>query len=234
MNMEARIRGIGMTSRRTRVRLADRLEAAGISNESVLEAMVATPRHMFVDEALESRAYEDCSLPIGEGQTISQPYVVALMTQCVMASLAPGKPVRKVLEIGTGSGYQAAVLAELVDQVYTSERISSLACRASQRLRRLGYNNVRTCYSDGVNGWTDKAPFDAVVVTAAMEEIPHELLQQVRDEGVLIGPVGAQDKPQQLSIVRCCSGQPAQFERVEGVRFVPFVSGREALQVTNK
>ena len=111
MNMEARIRGIGMTSRRTRVRLADRLEAAGISNEAVLEAMVATPRHMFVDEALESRAYEDCSLPIGEGQTISQPYVVALMTQCVMASLEPGRPVRKVLEIGTGSGYQAAVLA---------------------------------------------------------------------------------------------------------------------------
>ncbi len=226
MNMEARIRGIGMTSRRTRIRLANRLQAAGINDEAVLDAIIATPRHLFVDEALESRAYEDCSLPIGEGQTISQPYVVALMTQLVLNSSQAGKPVRNVLEIGTGSGYQAAVLAHLVDQVYTTERISSLATRANDRLRRLGYSNVRTSYNDGVSGWTEKAPFDAIVVTAAMEEIPDGLLQQVRDGGVLIGPIGPQSKSQQLSLVRRFADQPARYEQIEGVRFVPFVSGR--------
>lgn len=226
MNMEARIRGIGMTSRRTRVRLANRLEAAGIGNDDVLDAIVATPRHLFVDEALESRAYEDCALPIGEGQTISQPYVVALMTQLVIESAATGQPLRNVLEIGTGSGYQAAVLAHLVDQVYTTERISSLATRAGDRLRRLGYNNIRTCYSDGVCGWTEKAPFDAVIVTAAMAEIPQALLEQVRDGGVLIGPVGAQNDCQQLSLVRCFADRAPKTERIEHVHFVPFVSGR--------
>jgi len=226
MNMEARIRGIGMTSRRTRVRLADRLARAGINNEAVLEAMVNTPRHMFVDEALESRAYEDCSLPIGQGQTISKPYVVALMSQLLMSTTETGKPVQKVLEIGTGSGYQSAVLSQLVSFVYTTERIRSLACRAQDRLRRLGYQSVRTCYSDGVFGWTEKAPFDAVIVTAAMEEIPDGLLGQIRDGGVLIGPVGAQHKSQQLSVVRCFAGQPAQFQRVAGVNFVPFLAGR--------
>jgi protein-L-isoaspartate(D-aspartate) O-methyltransferase len=226
MNMEARIRGIGMTSRRTRVRLANRLEAAGIDNDDVLDAMVATPRHLFVDEALETRAYEDCSLPIGEGQTISQPYVVALMTQLALDSVGAGQPLRKVLEIGTGSGYQAAVLSQLVDQVYTTERISSLATRASDRLRRLGYNNVRTCYNDGVCGWTEKAPFDAIIVTAAMEEIPQALLDQVRDGGVLIGPVGAQNDCQKLSQVRCYADRAPKAERIESVHFVPFVSGR--------
>lgn len=226
MNMEARIRGAGMTSRRTRLRLAERLEASGISDERVLDAMVSTPRHMFVDEALESRAYEDCSLPIGQGQTISQPYVVALMTQLILQSSVEGRSVGKVLEIGTGSGYQAAVLANLVDQVFTTERIRSLASRAGDRLRRLGYRNIRTCYSDGVVGWTDKAPFDAVIVTAAMEEVPSALLEQVKDGGVLIGPIGTQQATQELSIVRCHDGKPAEYSLVEGVRFVPFQHGR--------
>lgn len=226
MNMEARIRGSGMTSRRTRVRLANRLEAAGITNELVLDAIVATPRHLFVDEALESRAYEDCSLPIGEGQTISQPYIVALMTQLLMSKGESGRPVCSVLEIGTGSGYQAAVLAHLVERVYTTERVSSLASRASERLRRLGYGGVRTSYNDGVQGWAEKAPFDAVIVTAAMEEVPQELLDQVRDGGVLIGPIGPQRESQQLSVVRCFSNKPACIERIEGVKFVPFLPGR--------
>ena len=226
MNMETRIRGIGMTSRRTRVRLADRLAQAGIENEAVLEAMVATPRHLFVDEALESRAYEDCSLPIGKGQTISQPYVVALMTQLVMSGADTGRPVQKVLEIGTGSGYQAAVLSHLVGCVYTTERIRLLASRAHDRLQRLGYHSVRTCYCDRVDGWAEKAPFDAVIVTAAMQEIPDRLFEQVRDGGVLIGPIVTQDQSQQLSIVRRLADQPARYDRVETVNFVPFLSGR--------
>ena len=226
MNMEARIRGIGMTSHRTRVRLANRLQAAGISDERVLDAIIATPRHLFIDEALESRAYEDCALPIGEGQTISQPYVVALMTQLVINSGENGAPVKRVLEIGTGSGYQAAVLAQLVERVYTTERISSLATRASDRLRRLGYSNIRTGYSDGVGAWVNQAPFDAIIVTAAMESVPDSLLAQVRDGGVLVGPVGASEDSQQLSIMRCQNNQSVVTERVENVRFVPFLSGR--------
>lgn len=225
MNMEARIRGIGMTSQRTRMRLVDRLRNAGISDESVLDAISEVPRHCFVDEAMASRAYEDCSLPIGEGQTISQPYVVALMTELVVNSGIHGRPVKKVLEIGTGSGYQAAVLSQVVDQVYTLERVRTLAHRSGDRLQQLGMRNIRTRFADGVDGWAEQAPFDAIIVTAAMQQVPEALLEQVCDGGVLIGPVGSRTGHQQLSMVRCREGQSPQVQKVEDVRFVPFLSG---------
>lgn len=226
MNMEARIQGIGMTSHRTRLRFTDRLRQNGIRDEAVLSAMVDVPRHCFVDEALASRAYEDSALPIGEGQTISQPYVVALMTQMVLESARPNDQLHRVLEIGTGSGYQAAVLSALVPEVYTLERIKSLALKAQRTFTDLRIRNVKSRYGDGFDGWCDKAPFDAVVVTAAMESVPDSLLAQVRDGGVLIGPVGPQAGTQELSIVRCYQDRPPQTRRVAGVRFVPFLRGR--------
>lgn len=225
MNMEARIRGIGMTSHRTRLRLIDRLRHSGVSDEAVLQAMVDVPRHCFVDEAMASRAYEDCALPIGEGQTISQPYVVALMTELVINSGQHGQPVRRVLEIGTGSGYQAAVLGQLVEQVYTLERIRSLSHRAGSRFQQLGYRNIKSRYVDGVDGWAEEGPFDAVIVTAAMESVPPALLAQIAHGGVLVGPVG-QPGRQQLSLLRCRDNKPPQLQIVEDVNFVPFLSGR--------
>ncbi len=226
MNMEARIRGIGMTSHRTRLRLVDRLRRGGISDESVLQAMVDVPRHCFVDEAMATRAYEDCSLPIGEGQTISQPYVVALMTELVVNSSMHGQPVERVLEIGTGSGYQAAVLSKLVDHVYTLERIRSLSHRAGSLFRQLELRNIKSRYVDGVDGWAEEGPFDAVIVTAAMESVPPALLAQVRHGGVLVGPVGPQRGSQQLAVMRCRDDKPPQIQNVEDVKFVPFLSGR--------
>jgi protein-L-isoaspartate(D-aspartate) O-methyltransferase len=226
MNMEARIQGIGMTSHRTRVRLADRLRQSGIRDESVLSTMIDVPRHFFMDEALSSRAYEDCALPIGEGQTISQPYVVALMTELVMESARPDGTLNRVLEIGTGSGYQAAVLARLVPEVYTLERIKSLSLKAQRVFNDLRIRNIKSRYGDGFDGWQDKAPFDAVVVTAAMESVPESLLAQVRDGGVLIGPVGPQSGSQTLSIMRCYRDRPPQTRQIAGVRFVPFLRGR--------
>ncbi len=225
MNMEARIRGIGMTSHRTRLRLIDRLRSSGIRDENVLQAMLDVPRHCFVDEALASRSYEDCALPIGEGQTISQPYVVALMSELVVNSGFLGAPVNKVLEIGTGSGYQAAVLAELVPEVYTLERIRSLSRKAIRAFGDLRIRNIKSRYADGFDGWSDQGPFDAIIVTAAMEEIPDTLLSQVRDGGVLIGPVGAQNIGQTLSVVRCFDEKPPQIRRVADVKFVPFLRG---------
>ncbi len=226
MNMEARIRGIGMTSPRTRMRLVDRLRAAGICDENVLQAIADVPRHCFVDEAMASRAYDDCSLPIGEGQTISQPYVVALMTELVVNSGFNGRPIQKVLEIGTGSGYQAAVLSKLVPKVYTLERIRTLAHRSGDRLRQLGLRNIRTRYVDGIEGWSEHGPFDAVIVTAAMETVPQALIDQVVDGGVLVGPIGAPDGAQQLATMRCQAGQAPRLQKVEDVRFVPFLSGK--------
>ena len=226
MNMEARIQGIGMTSHRTRVRLSDRLRQNGIVDEAVLSTMVDVPRHCFVDEALASRSYEDCALPIGEGQTISQPYIVALMTQLVLESARPTGRINRVLEIGTGSGYQAAVLANLVPEVYTLERIKSLALKAQRVFTELRIRNVKSRYGDGFDGWSDKAPFDAVVVTAAMESVPESLLAQVAHGGVLIAPVGPQAGNQELSIMRCYRDRPPQKRRVTGVRFVPFLRGR--------
>ncbi len=212
------IHGIGMTSQRTRDRLADRLQAKGIADRRVLDAIRRTPRHLFVEEALSSRAYEDTALPIGHRQTISQPYIVARMTE---ALLAQGTP-RKVLEVGTGSGYQAALLAQLVEQVYTVERIRELSLQARNRIRKLRLKNVHFKVSDGSWGWPEHAPFDAIMVTAAPDEIPQALLDQLAVGGRMVIPVGRENGIQRLVLV---TKLPDRFEQeaLEAVSFVPLV-----------
>jgi protein-L-isoaspartate(D-aspartate) O-methyltransferase len=214
------VQGIGMTSQRTRDRLADRLQAKGIADRRVLNAIRRTPRHLFVEEALSSRAYEDTALPIGHGQTISQPYIVARMTE---ALLAKGEP-RKVLEIGTGSGYQAALLAQLVEQVYTVERIRDLSVQARNRIRKLGIKNVSFKLSDGSWGWPEHAPFDAIMVTAAPEEIPDALLAQLTIGGRMVIPVGRESDVQRLILITRMAERYEQ-EALEAVSFVPLVQG---------
>lgn len=209
--------GIGMTSRRTRDRLILRLREEGIRDERVLEAIRHVPRHMFVDEALASRAYEDTALPIGHGQTISQPYIVALMTQTLLAG---GRP-KKVLEVGTGSGYQTAVLANLVDEVYSVERIEPLMKQARRRLREIGYRNVHIRLSDGSWGWKDHAPYDGIIVTAAPAEVPSPLLEQLAPGGRLVIPVGGPSMQQLLLVQHSDKG--VTQERLELVNFVPLV-----------
>lgn len=215
----SQFRGIGMTSQRTRERLITRLSDAGISSRAVLDVILNTPRHIFVDEALASRAYDDTALPIGFGQTISQPYIVARMTQLLLES----GPANKVLEIGTGSGYQAAVLAQLVEHVFSIERIGALLNRARQRMRELKLYNVRLKHYDGHMGWKEHGPFDAIIVTAAPAEIPEGLLAQLAEGGRLIAPVGVNGK-QQLNMV---TRTPAGFDRevIEEVSFVPLLPG---------
>ena len=207
-----------MTSQRTRDRLVQRLRSEGIVNAAVLEAIRATPRHLFVDEALASRAYEDTALPIGSGQTISQPYIVARMTELLL-EVEP----RKVLEVGTGSGYQAAILSSLVDKVYSTERIDTLASQARQRFRKLGYRNVRVQHSDGTWGWPQFEPFDAIIVTAGGEEIPKSLLEQLAVGGRLVMPLGGRTQQTLVSVTRT----PTVYERVDldPVIFVPLVGG---------
>ena len=216
--MRSHIRGIGMTSQRTRDRLIERLREKGIRNERLLEVIRRTPRHLFVDEALSSRAYEDTALPIGFNQTISQPYIVARMTEVLLAS-SP----QKVLEIGTGSGYQAAVLAQLVPRVYTVERIMALVPLARQRFRDLNLRNVNLKQSDGSWGWPQQAPFDAILVTAAPAEVPQPLLDQLGEGGRLVIPVGS-GAGQTLAVI---TRTPDGFERenLEQVSFVPLVGG---------
>ncbi|MBI5462429.1 MAG: protein-L-isoaspartate(D-aspartate) O-methyltransferase [Gammaproteobacteria bacterium] len=216
--MRSHIRGIGMTSQRTRDRLIERLREKGIRNEQVLEVMRRTPRHLFVDEALSSRAYEDTALPIGFNQTISQPYIVARMTEILLANTP-----QKVLEIGTGSAYQAAVLAQLVPKVYTVERILALLPLARQRLRELNLRNVSLKQSDGTWGWPQQAPFDAILVTAAPAEIPQALLDQLVDGGRLVIPVGA-GSDQTLAVITRRGDQYSR-EDIESVTFVPLVGG---------
>jgi protein-L-isoaspartate(D-aspartate) O-methyltransferase len=214
-------RGIGMTSQRTRDRLVARLREEGIRNEAVLDAIRNTPRHLFVDEALASRAYEDTALPIGYNQTISQPYVVAAMTDLVIS----GNP-QKVLEIGTGSGYQAAILSPLVPKVYTVERIKPLADQARQRFRKLGLRNIRASYSDGTEGLADFAPYDAIITTAAAEEVPQALLEQLSpDGGRLVIPVGGRNRQTLTLITR----NDDAFEKTEldPVIFVPLLKGQD-------
>lgn len=212
--------GIGMTSAGTRRRLIDRLRAKGIHDERVLEAMAMTPRHMFVDEAISSRAYEDTALPIGRGQTISQPYVVALMTQAVMRE----EPLKKVLEIGTGSGYQAAILARLAEKVFTTERIGELSRLARQRFHQLNLHNIYTRYCDGLKGWPGQAPFDAIVVTAG-GRVPDGLLEQLGEHGVLVAPVDAGPYQMLVRITRAESG--FEEENLGAVSFVPLREGLE-------
>lgn len=216
--MKAFNRGIGMTSQRTRDRLVERLRSEGIADSRVLEAIASTPRHLFVDEALASRAYEDTALPIGYGQTISQPYIVARMTEQLL-EVAP----RVVLEVGTGSGYQAAILSRLVEKVYTTERIEPLTTLARQRFRQLGYRNIRVQHSDGSWGWPQFGPFDAIIVTAGGSEIPPALLEQLNMGGRLVMPIGDRTHQVLVSVTRTAT----VFERVdlEPVIFVPLVGG---------
>ena len=213
-------RGIGMTSQRTRDRLVTRLREEGIRNEAVLDVIRNTPRHLFVDEALASRAYEDTALPIGYNQTISQPYVVAAMTDLIISN----KP-KKVLEIGTGSGYQAAILAPLVEKVYTVERIEPLAKQARQRFRKLGLRNVRASYSDGTEGLPDFAPYDAIITTAASEQIPQALLDQLSPQGGrLVIPLGGSNLQRLTLVTR--RGNSYEQESLDPVVFVPLLSGQ--------
>lgn len=217
---EAQIRGIGMTSQRTRDRLVDRLREKGISDARVLDAMRTVPRHLFVDEAIATRAYEDTALPIGHGQTISQPYVVARMTE----ALLNGSDVEHVLEIGSGSGYQAAVLSRLVKRVVSVERNGTLADQARERLRSLDYRNVEIIHADGEWGWTKGAPYDAIMVTAAPDSVPQKLLHQLSDGGTLVIPVGGRGDVQRLlRIVR--HGDDTTQDELDLVSFVPFLQG---------
>ena len=214
------IQGIGMTSARTRDRLVDRLKKHGIRSSAVLEQIRNVPRHLFVDEALASRSYEDTALPIGHSQTISQPYVVAKMTEALLADFAGDK----VLEIGTGCGYQTAVLAPLVKEIYTVERIPELLRKAKQRLRQLDIYNVRFRLGDGWEGWPKYAPYDGIIVAAAATELPQKLLEQIAPGGRLIMPVGPAGA-QELTMVR---RRDDHFEQVSlgGVSFVPLVKGK--------
>ena len=208
-----------MTSQRTRDRLVMRLRDGGIRSVAVLDVIRRTPRHLFVDEALASRAYEDTALPIGYNQTISQPLVVAAMTELVIA-VQP----QRVLEVGTGSGYQAAVLAQLVPKVYTVERIEPLVQLARQRFRQLGLRNIRAAHSDGTVGLPDFAPYDAIIVTAASEIIPESLLEQLApDGGRLVIPVGGRDAQTLTLFTRTEEG--IERAALDPVVFVPLLNG---------
>ena len=210
--------GIGMTSQRTRERLIQRLMDQGITRFEVLEAIRSVPRHLFVDEALAHRSYEDTALPIGYGQTLSQPYVVAKMSEL---ALAQGRP-KKVLELGSGSGYQTAILASLVDEICAIERIKPLLERARKQLRALRVRNVRLRHGDGLDGWASEAPFDLILGAAAPERLPTQLLEQLAPGGRLILPVGSEQ--QQLMMV---TATPEGYveEVIEEVNFVPMVRG---------
>lgn len=216
------IQGIGMTSQRTRDRLIQRLQEKGIKNESVLEVMRTTPRHLFIDEAMSHRAYEDVSLPINHGVTISQPYIVARMTELILSHGIP----EKILEVGTGSGYQAAILSRLVKQVYSVERIAALSNQARKRFSQLGYNNIHLRHTDGSWGWQEFAPYPAIIVTAAPAEVPDALLQQLTDGGILVIPVGNQNDSQSLLVIQR-QGDEFVHEKFEDVFFVPMLNGAD-------
>lgn len=211
-----------MTSQRTRERLIQRLMDQGVSDFRVLDVIRNTPRHLFLDEALSHRAYEDSALPIGFGQTLSQPYIVARMTEILLA--AAGGKLTRVLEVGTGSGYQTAVLAQLAEQVYSVERIKPLQDRARIRLRELGLRNVLLSHADGGFGWPEKAPFDAILSTAAPQYIPEELKKQLAPGGVLVIPVGGEQQTLQL-VMRDGDSDDFVTQQLEPVRFVPLLSG---------
>jgi protein-L-isoaspartate(D-aspartate) O-methyltransferase len=217
--MMAALHGIGMTSQRTRARMIDRLREQGIKNEAVLRAMAAVPRHVFIEEALASRAYEDTALPLGLGQTISQPYVVARMIELLLN----GRPgLGKTLEIGAGCGYQAAVLAQLTNEVYAVERLAPLLDKAKANMRTLQQFNVRLKHADGLLGLPEAAPFDSIIVAAAGSQIPPALLAQLREGGRLVLPVGAAEQ-----YLRLIERTPQGFveTRLDAVRFVPLLPG---------
>lgn len=212
-------RGLGMTGQRARDRLIARLKEEGIADHRVLEVLARLPRHLFIEEALASRAYEDTALPIGNGQTISQPWVVARMTEALIEAKIPDK----VLEIGTGSGYQAAVLAALCGNVYTVERIEELLRDARRRLRRLGIGNIRSKHDDGRVGWPEFAPYDAIVLTAAGETVDAALFAQLAPDGVLVAPVGPVGAQRLLRYSR--DGEEWKAQMLGHVSFVPLLGG---------
>lgn len=215
------LRGSGMTSQRARDRMVERLmkQEPKITDLRVIDVMRRTPRHIFLTEALAMRAYEDTALPIGEGQTLSQPHIVARMTELLLA----GGPLKKVLEIGTGSGYQTAILAQLVGQVFSVERIRLLQDMARQRLSLLKLYNVRLRHTDGVMGWPEEAGFDGILATAAPLGIPPELMQQLADGGRLIIPVGGGEVQDLVLVTR--HGDKFEKQVLEKVRFVPMLGG---------
>jgi protein-L-isoaspartate(D-aspartate) O-methyltransferase len=216
---DVRMTGIGMTSARTRDRLVQRLRDQGIANLAVLDRIRNVPRHIFVDEALGSRAYEDTALPIGFGQTISQPYIVARMTE----ALLEGGPSGRVLEIGTGCGYQSAVLAPLVTTLYTIERIGPLLERAKDRIKELGIKNVRFRHGDGSVGWKAQGPFDGILVAAAPLTVPSALLQQLKPGGRLIVPVGPEGEQELVRYT--LRDQRLEKQTLGAVAFVPLLGG---------
>jgi protein-L-isoaspartate(D-aspartate) O-methyltransferase len=223
--MTARIRlqgdaiGVGMTSQRVRDRLIERLRGNGIRDERVLNAIRAVPRHLFVDEALATRAYEDTALPIGHGQTISQPWVVAKMTETLLEAGTP----KRVLEIGTGSGYQAAILAALGLEVFTVERIGELLRTARKRFRSLGFN-IRSKHDDGRIGWPELAPFDAIIVTAAAPSLVEALTAQLAPGGTLVAPVGGSTSQSLMRVRKDVEGT-AEEASLGPVVFVPLLPG---------
>jgi len=210
--------GIGMTSDRTRKRLVDQVREMGVHSKDVLRVMRSLPRHIFVDEALASRAYENTALPIGHGQTISQPYIVGLMTQTLF-----NKPRAKVLEIGTGCGYQTAILAPLCETVVSIERIVKLHRQARDRLYDLGVRNVIFRHGDGFAGMLDNAPYDGILAAAVSEDVPQELIEQLAEGGRIVMPVGQGEKQVLIVIDKTASGLIQK--EVEAVRFVPRLAG---------
>lgn len=200
-------------------KLIQQLSDLGITNQQVLQVIAETPRHVFMPESLAHKAYENTALPIGNGQTISQPLMVATMTQLLMQH-----DCHNVLEIGTGSGYQTAILAQLVDKVFSVERIAQLQYQAKRRLRQLDLHNVSMRHGDGWKGWSSKAPFDGIIVTAAASEVPTDLVAQLADGGVMIIPVGGTNESQSLTVIRRF-GDSVEQQQIGDVRFVPLVKG---------
>ena len=210
--------GIGMTSERTRRRLIEKIQEMGVVDKAVLDVMLSLPRHIFVEEALATRAYENTALPIGHGQTISQPYTVGLMTQTLL-----NKPRKNVLEIGTGCGYQTAILAALCDKVVSVERIIKLHRQARDRLYDLGVRNVTYCHGDGFAGLTDNAPYDGILAAAVSENVPQELIDQLADGGRIVMPVGKANRQVLIVIDKTSTGLVQQ--EIEAVKFVPRLAG---------
>ena len=213
-------RGLGMTSARVREALVDELRRNGIRDERVLDAMRQVPRHEFVEEAFRGDAYKNRSLPIGHSQTISQPFIVALMTEALLGGGSP----KRILEVGTGCGYQTAVLSRLVETVFTVERIRPLTESARERLQTLGYRNVHFGYADGTLGWIPYAPYDGIIVTAGGEEVPSALVRQLATGGRLVIPVGP-NGAQRLRLIHKTGGRPVEKD-LGAVTFVPLLSGR--------
>ncbi len=213
-------RGIGMTSERTRVRLVKQLREMGIADPQVLNTIQTTPRHLFVDEGLASRAYENTALPIGHGQTISQPYIVARMTELLLAQGS----LTKVLEIGAGCGYQSVILSQLVDQVYAVERIAPLVNKLREKIQQLRYRNILVRHGDGMQGWPENGPYDAILAAAAPVTVPPKLLEQLKIGGRLVIPVGSQGHQDLLLITREDENSYNE-EKLDAVSFVPMRSG---------